>query len=137
MAWRYVPREVAAIEIPEGRYFTKTQVAKLRGVTIGAVDRWIRFGYLRAVRAGSLGWLIEEKTLAAFTPPPLGPRWSNPTFPPLPEAEELKYLKRKADFEALYAAYSAEHALPSERATQDGENTELEKAQGCADEPNS
>ena len=98
--------EVAAgaLVIPPGRYFTKAQIARLRGVTVGAADRWIRFGYLPAFRAGGIGWLIEAQTFAAFTPPKPGTRPRNSTLPRLPEAEHRKYLERKKAFEEAIEA---------------------------------
>lgn len=85
------PMAVEGIALPEGRYFTKRQVSQLRGVTVQAVERWIRFKYLAAVRADTLGWLIEEQTLAAFKPPPLGPRPDDSPLPPPPEKERARY----------------------------------------------
>lgn len=88
------PMAVEGIALPEGRYFTKRQVSQLRGVTVQAVERWIRFKYLAAVRADTLGWLIEEQTLAAFTPPPLGPRPLDSPLPLPPEIERIRYHQR-------------------------------------------
>jgi hypothetical protein len=88
------PVAVEGMTLPEGRYFTKRQTAHLRGVTVEAVERWIRCGYLSAVRAGGIGWLIEEQTLAAFTPPPLGPRPADSPLPPPPEIERTRYRLR-------------------------------------------
>ena len=107
MSRRNPSPKTGALEIPPGRYYTKAQVAALYNVTPAAVDRWIRFAYLPALRAGSLGWLIEEQTLAAFTRPTKGPRPYNSPVPDLPEAERRKYQRRRQAAQAAYKEYEA------------------------------
>ena len=78
-------KNIVPIELPEGCYYNTTQVAQLRGVVVKTVGLWIQRGWLPAVRAGTIGWLVEAKTLAAFRPPPHGPRTSDSPYGPAPK----------------------------------------------------
>jgi len=56
------------IHIPDGQYVTKTQAAKLRGVSAITVQKWIEKGQLPSIPLDGMGHLISYRELMNFEP---------------------------------------------------------------------
>jgi excisionase family DNA binding protein len=60
-----------SIHVPGGDYYTKAQVAELRGVIHQTVQQWIQKGWLPAIYIGG-AYLVNVKDLEGFEPPKPG-----------------------------------------------------------------
>lgn len=54
--------------IPAGKYVTKAQAAKLRGVSSITVQKWIEKGQLPSIPLEGMGHLISYEKLMSFEP---------------------------------------------------------------------
>ena len=55
-----------AISIPDGKYLTIAQVAKICAVQEKTVSGWLRLGFLKGLELPGLGQIIEEKALEEY-----------------------------------------------------------------------
>lgn len=63
-----------AIHIPDGNYLTKLQVAEHYGVIHQTVQQWFDKNWLPHIFLPGLGYIVNERDLATFTPPGRGRR---------------------------------------------------------------
>lgn len=73
--------------IPEGHYYSKAQVAELRGVLRQTVQQWIEKGWLPALYIGG-AYLINAKDLEGFETPRPGPQKKTTTSQPVEVRQE-------------------------------------------------
>lgn len=66
--------DLEPLEIPPGKYYTKAQIAKMKGVNATTVNYWIRHGWLPAIRIANL-YLIPVEAYQDFVPRKFGPRF--------------------------------------------------------------
>ena len=63
-----MPARPKPLHIPEGSYYTLTQVAELHQVYPQTVLYWVTHGWLPAIRLAGLGYIVADQDALAYVP---------------------------------------------------------------------